>query len=84
MQKYPDLKVYVKGYTDTRNTEAYNEKLSENRVNSAVDFLVKKFNISRDRFLPSHFGETDNIIPNATGEPEHHVNRRVEFTPANY
>ncbi|MCA9748222.1 MAG: OmpA family protein, partial [Romboutsia sp.] len=52
MKKFPDLKINVKGYTDVRNTDEYNMTLSENRVKSAIDYLVKTFNIDRNRFVP--------------------------------
>lgn len=84
MQKYPDMTVNVKGHTDIRDTDEYNDDLSARRVEAAINYLVTNYNISRDRFVPGHFGEKVNMIPDAKKETEHKLNRRVEFTPANY
>jgi hypothetical protein len=83
MKNYPDLKVVAKGHTDVRQTDDYNDNLSENRVNAAVDYIVKNFGISRDRFVLEHYGEKINMIPNASNEALHQLNRRVEFYPIN-
>ena len=84
MKKYPDLKVNVKGHTDIRNTDPYNMDLSNRRVNAAINYLVNTYGISRDRFVPGFYGEADNLFKNASKEAQHQLNRRVEFTPANY
>jgi outer membrane protein OmpA-like peptidoglycan-associated protein len=84
MKKFPDLKVNVNGYTDVRYTDDYNDKLSEKRTQAAIDFIVQRWGISADRFIPGHFGKKDNLFPNAKRESEHLLNRRVEFSPANY
>lgn len=84
MKKYPDLQVNVKGHTDVRATDDYNQKLSERRTAAAVDYIVNRWGIARDRFIPGSFGESDNLFPNASKESQHWLNRRVEFTPANY
>lgn len=84
MKKYDDLKVNVKGHTDVRASAEYNQKLSERRTAAAIDYIVNRWGISRDRFIPGSFGEEDNLFPNAAKESQHWLNRRVEFTPANY
>jgi len=84
MKKYPDLKVNVKGHTDIRASDDYNMSLSDRRTNASVDYIVNRWGIARDRFIPGHFGESDNLFPNASKESQHWLNRRVEFTPANY
>ncbi|MCB0503179.1 MAG: OmpA family protein [Bacteroidetes bacterium] len=84
MKKYPDLTVNVKGHTDIRYTDEYNQKLAEKRTEAAINYLVEKYGISKDRFIPQSFGETENLVKDAKRESEHKLNRRVEFTPANY
>jgi outer membrane protein OmpA-like peptidoglycan-associated protein len=54
------------------------------RVNAAINYLVNTYGISRDRFVPGFYGEADNLFKNASKEAQHQLNRRVEFTPANY
>jgi OOP family OmpA-OmpF porin len=84
MKKYPDLIVNVKGHTDVRSSDAYNDKLSDARVQAAINYLVENYGLSKDRFVPGFYGEKENVVKNAKKETEHELNRRVEFTPANY
>ena len=84
MKKHTDLTVNVKGYTDVRHKEDYNLDLSEERTQAAIDYIVEHYGVAADRFIPGHFGETDNLFPDAKRENEHSLNRRVEFSPANY
>ncbi|MEZ5052544.1 MAG: OmpA family protein [Chitinophagales bacterium] len=78
MKQYPKLKVEVVGYADTRASENYNLKLSENRAKAAIEYLSSK-GIDQSRFTMKYEGESNNLIPNATRESEHQMNRRVEF-----
>lgn len=84
MKKYPDMQVNVKGYTDIRYTEEYNMKLSEKRTAAAIEYIADKFGIAADRFVPGYYGESDLIVKDAKTAKEHMLNRRVEFSPANY
>lgn len=81
MKRYPNLIVEAKGHTDVRASDSYNDKLSENRVEAAVNYIVKNFGISKDRFKLNYYGEHVNMIPNAKNEAQHQLNRRVEFYP---
>jgi outer membrane protein OmpA-like peptidoglycan-associated protein len=83
MKKKPDLIVEVQGHTDTRGSLDYNKKLSENRVNSAINYLVKNFGISADRFKKLPLGMLDPTVKDANNENQHQVNRRVDFKPVN-
>lgn len=78
MGQYEDLKVEVVGYTDTRASESYNLKLSEDRAKAAIEYLTSK-GISESRFVMKYEGESNNLIPDARRESEHQMNRRVEF-----
>lgn len=51
MQMCPDVKLVVTGNDASTANPKYNEQLSWNRVNTAVDYLVNKYGISRDRFI---------------------------------
>lgn len=79
MTQYPKLNIEVVGHTDTRASESYNLKLSENRAKEAINYLTSKKGISQGRFIMKYSGEADNLIPNARNEAEHQQNRRVEF-----
>jgi outer membrane protein OmpA-like peptidoglycan-associated protein len=46
---------------------------------TAVDHLVNKYGIDRSRIIVKYNGEGTNLVDNANKEPEHFMNRRVEF-----
>lgn len=73
----PDLKVVATGYTDVFSDPKYNEKLSWNRVNQSVEYLVDKYGISRDRFIVDYKGETE-----ADPDSPNLENRKVGFRVA--
>lgn len=83
MTKYDQLLVKIDGHTDSKGSEAYNQKLSENRAKAAKDYLVK-LGIKKDRIITAGFGELKPIAPNenpdGSDNPEGRAkNRRVEF-----
>lgn len=80
MNKYPNMVIYVKSHTDGKGSAAYNLKLSEQRAQSTVQYLVSK-GISKDRLSGKGFGSTEPKIDcksNCT-EEEDAQNRRSEF-----
>ncbi len=80
MQMCPDMKLVVTGYDESRNDQKYNEQLGWNRSNSAVDYLVEKYGISRDRFIIKYQGGKKA----ATGTPfEKKMKNKVEFRYSN-
>ncbi|MCS6934981.1 MAG: OmpA family protein [Chitinophagales bacterium] len=80
MQMCPDMKLVVTGYDESRNDQKYNEQLAWNRANAAVDYLVEKYGISRDRFIVKYQGGKKA----ATGTPyERKMKNKVEFRYAN-
>lgn len=80
MQLCPDTRLVVTGYDESRNDQKYNEQLGWNRANSAVDYLVEKYGISRDRFIIKYQGGKKA----ATGTPyEKKMKNKVEFRYAN-
>ncbi len=90
MLTHPDLKVVAHGYTDNRDSEEYNNVLSYNRANEAINYLVTNYNIPRSRFILTFGGEQSPIVKglkdshniSETEEYKQYVNRRVEFTVA--
>lgn len=73
----PDIVVEINAYTDNIGSDKYNQKLSENRAGSVVNYLIEK-GISRSRLYPQGFGKGDPIASNETEEGRA-LNRRVEF-----
>lgn len=78
MNRYTKLNVEVVGHTDTRAGEDYNMKLSENRARTAITYLTGK-GVAESRLKIVYKGESDVMIKDANTEPEHQMNRRVEF-----
>lgn len=73
----PSLKIEISGYTDSRGSAEFNQKLSENRSKSVVDYLVQN-GIAADRLTFVGFGKEQPIATNDTDEGRQ-MNRRTEF-----
>jgi outer membrane protein OmpA-like peptidoglycan-associated protein len=77
MNENKDKKVSLSGHTDSVGTEAYNQKLSERRVGSVRDYVVKK-GVPAGSISGQGFGESKPIADNKTREGRA-KNRRVEI-----
>jgi outer membrane protein OmpA-like peptidoglycan-associated protein len=77
MTDFPFLRVEIEGHTDDQGTDAYNDKLSEQRAQAVVEYLVKK-KIARERITAKGYGKRQPLVPN-TSEANRAINRRVEF-----
>ncbi|MFD2513156.1 OmpA family protein [Pontibacter locisalis] len=82
LKNNPDVKIELSAHTDSRESVKYNQRLSERRAKSAVDYLVSK-GISKSRLTSKGYGKTklvnscaDNV---ECSEEEHQLNRRTEF-----
>lgn len=82
LEQYPSMKIDIRSHTDSRASFKYNEKLSERRAKSTMDWLVKN-GISKDRLTSKGYGETELVNNCADGvkcsEDEHQLNRRSQF-----
>ncbi len=78
MTDYPYLKIEISGHTDNVGTDAYNEKLSQSRAKSVVDYLISK-DVDPNRLSYKGYGSKKPIASNETDEGRS-INRRVEFT----
>ncbi len=72
---YKDIRVEVGGHTDSKGSDAYNQKLSEARAKSVMDYLVSK-GIAASRMTAKGYGEKQPIADNAT-DAGRAKNRRV-------
>jgi outer membrane protein OmpA-like peptidoglycan-associated protein len=77
MTTNPDILVEINAHTDNIGSESFNIKLSQNRANSVVEYLVQK-GIDPSRLIPQGFGKSQPVAPNETEEGRA-LNRRVEF-----
>jgi len=71
VKQYPDLRVYLEGYTDPSGSAEYNRALSQRRTQSVRDYLVE-LGLSADHIIPVPQGE-DSTTPDPT------LGRRVDL-----
>lgn len=77
MTAVPDIKINVYGHTDSIGTNEYNQRLSENRAKSVMNYIVSR-GVNPARIAFEGFGEEYPIESNETAEGRFR-NRRVEF-----
>lgn len=77
LNENPGVKVQINAHTDDQGSDLYNNKLSENRAKSVIDYLALK-GIVKERLKSVGFGEKKPIATNETEEGRAQ-NRRVEF-----
>ncbi len=78
LDKNPNLKLEVDGYTDTVGAAAHNLDLSNRRAQAVVSVLVGQFGIDASRLTAKGMGQANPIASNDTAEGRA-SNRRVEF-----
>lgn len=78
MEANPDMKVEIAGHTDSRGSDAYNERLSDRRAASVRTYLVDARKIDTGRLVSKGYGEKRPVATNDTEEGMQ-LNRRVEF-----
>lgn len=82
LKMYPNLKIDIRSHTDSRQSEAYNLRLSNFRANATRDYLIKK-GIAKERLTCKGYGESQ-LLNNCTDDvpctrDQHQQNRRSEF-----
>lgn len=78
LKENPSIRVEIQGHTDSVGSDSYNQKLSEARAASVVNYFVMTHQIDPRRVVPRGYGETMPIASN-TSESGRELNRRVEF-----
>lgn len=84
MKANPSVKIQVSGHTDARGDDEYNLRLSKNRAQAVVDYLVRN-GIPSYRLNAVGYGETRPIArnenPDLTDNPVgRQLNRRIEIS----
>jgi outer membrane protein OmpA-like peptidoglycan-associated protein len=74
---YSNLKIEISGFTDNKGSADYNQKLSESRSKSVVDYLIAH-GIPSARLTYKGYGLDSPIATNETDEGRQ-LNRRTEF-----
>ena len=73
----PELKVEIRGHTDSRGDDLYNLRLSKRRASEVLKYLILSgYNV--DNIISNGYGETIPVANNDTPEGRQ-LNRRVEF-----
>ena len=75
MTNNPESRIIITGHTDSRGSEAYNQKLSERRANAVKDYLTNK-GIESNRMTSMGAGESSPVADNSTSDGRAQ-NRRV-------
>ncbi|MEI6312628.1 MAG: OmpA family protein [Bacteroidota bacterium] len=79
----PTYGLEITGHTDSKGSDEYNDKLSQERAQDVADYLMKK-GIAKERLIVKGVGEKQPIAPNEfpdgrDNEEGRAANRRVEF-----
>lgn len=86
LNKYKSMELDLRAHTDSRGADWYNQKLSERRAQSAINYITKRIS-SPLRITGRGYGESQLLNNCLNGvqcpEEEHAVNRRVEFIIVN-
>lgn len=79
MMKYnPDVSIFLSGHTDNQGKASLNVELSEDRVQTVMDYLITQ-GVDKKKISGKGYGGTKPIASNASPETRK-LNRRVEFT----
>ncbi|HEX5283776.1 MAG TPA: OmpA family protein [Bryocella sp.] len=78
LQKNPNLKLEIEGFTDSTGNSAQNMDLSKRRAEAVRSVLVSQFNVDGARLTANGFGAGRPVASNDTPEGRA-ANRRVEF-----
>ncbi|MGZ5190574.1 MAG: OmpA family protein, partial [Flavisolibacter sp.] len=73
----PAIEIEMSAHTDSRGSDDYNFKLSDNRARSVMEYIISK-GIAASRIVSQGYGETKPVETNETDDGRQ-MNRRVEF-----
>ena len=76
LKKYPTTTAVIEGHTDSLGSAQQNQRLSQQRADSVVNYLMEKYGIEGDRISGKGYGATRRIAYNNTAEGRQQ-NRRI-------
>jgi outer membrane protein OmpA-like peptidoglycan-associated protein len=84
LSQFPESKVTVEGYTDSKGTRSVNMQLSHERAQAVKDWLIKSGGVAGANISVKGFGEQYAIAPNTNGDGTDNplgraLNRRVSI-----
>ena len=77
MTDNPTIEIEMSAHTDSKGSDDYNYKLSDERARSVREYILSK-GIAPSRIISQGYGETKPVAENDTDE-NRQLNRRVEF-----
>ncbi|MCC5879626.1 MAG: OmpA family protein [Idiomarina sp.] len=77
LNKYPQTNASIEGHTDSVGSEADNLRLSQQRAQSVVDYLVQEHAIANRRLTAIGYGESRPVADNSTAAGQQ-ANRRIK------
>lgn len=83
MNDNPEIYIELGSHTDDRADDNYNLRLSLQRAQSAVRYIINA-GVKAERITAKGYGESQLIIKNAQTEEQHQRNRRTEFKVLRY
>jgi OOP family OmpA-OmpF porin len=83
LNAHPEIVIELGAHTDNIGNETYNQRLSEARAQSCVNYLISK-GIDKNRLQAKGYGSTQPIAPNTKDDGSDNpdgrqMNRRTEF-----
>jgi peptidoglycan-associated lipoprotein len=81
LRQNPEIRIQLSSHTDCQGNANYNQGLSQERAQAAVDYLIS-LGLSAERLSAKGYGEellAVNCICNKCTEEEHQINRRTTF-----
>ena len=78
LAKYPETNIVVKGHTDAKGSDEYNQRLSERRASAVMNYLEDQ-GVGGSRMTARGYGESMPVASNDT-EDGRAENRRVELS----
>ena len=75
----PEIKIEINAHTDNVGKRSYNQRLSEKRAASAMNYIINK-GINANRLVSRGFGESQPLIDcDDCTKKQDQINRRIEF-----
>jgi outer membrane protein OmpA-like peptidoglycan-associated protein len=81
LQAYPEVRIEIRGHTDSQGPASFNLELSQRRADSVKQYLVNS-GIDPSRVVSIGVGEEEPVSSNSTPEGRAQ-NRRIEFRRLN-
>jgi OOP family OmpA-OmpF porin len=77
MNENPKIEIELSGHTDNRGSDDYNQKLSQDRSNAVMAYLIGN-GVDASRMTSVGYGESQPEVANDT-DGNRQINRRVQF-----